>query len=268
MLSGSGGIFICPKCGNGLEPRGNSMYCSEGHCYDVSKNGYVNLVLRGKKDSGDGTELIAARGRVMEKGYYRALYAFTRRAFAFSEGDLIVDAGTGDGSFAGKLKEYFPSATVVGTDLSKYAVSKAAKKYPDVLFAVANSAALPFADASVSAVFSVFTTLFAAEARRVLAKGGRLVRVTPGKNHLLEFKSALYDEVRLNAEDESVPEGFVREGTFRVEDVYVCVGGEIKDLAGMTPYSVKTAPCRLEKLYAQPELETRTEFRVDVFIKE
>lgn len=85
---------------------------------------------------------------------------------------------------------------------------------------------------------------------------------------MLEFKSALYDEVRLNAEDESVPEGFVREGTFRIEDVYVCVGGEIKDLAGMTPYSVKTAPCRLEKLYAQPELETRTEFRVDVFIKE
>ena len=100
--------LICPKCGNRLIKRGNSLYCGENHCYDVAKTGYVNFVLGGKKESGDAKELIEARERVMKKGYYRALYDFVKGEFSFGAGDVVVDAGTGDGSFAGKLEGFFP----------------------------------------------------------------------------------------------------------------------------------------------------------------
>lgn len=260
--------LICPKCGGRLFGRGNSLYCDLNHCYDVARSGYVNFVLGGKKESGDAKELIEARERVMAKGYYRALYAFAKEEFSFGRGCVLVDAGTGDGSFAGRLKECFPSAAVAGTDLSKYAVSRAAKKYPEVFFAVANNLRLPFADESVDALFNIFTASFPEEAARVLKRGGVFVKVTPGENHLLGLKRALYEKVRLNAEDESVPAGFVRMKTVRLKDVYRAVGREIKDLAGMTPYSVKSPRESLEKLYGAAELDTETEFRADIIRKE
>lgn len=260
--------LICPKCGNRLIKRGNSLYCGENHCYDVAKTGYVNFVFGGKKESGDAKELIEARERVMKNGYYSALYDFVKGEFSFGAGDVVVDAGTGDGSFAGKLKEFFPLAAVAGTDLSKYAISRAAKKYPAVFFAVANNRRLPFADSSLKALFGVFTTAFPEEAARVIAKGGFLVKITPGKNHLLGLKRALYENVRLNEEDESVPAGFTREKTIRLRGVYNAVGEEIKDLAGMTPYSVKSPRESLERLYNTAKLDTEIEFRADVFRKE
>ena len=78
----------------------------------------------------------------------------------------------------------------------------------------------------------------------------------------------MYDTVRTNVEDESVPEGFKKRSTMYARDVYTARGEGIKDLVEMTPYSVKTAPARLKALYPKDELATQTEFRVDVYEKD
>ena len=37
--------FCCPVCGEKLEISGKSYVCSNGHCFDLAKSGYVNLLL-------------------------------------------------------------------------------------------------------------------------------------------------------------------------------------------------------------------------------
>ena len=35
---------ICPVCGAALEPQGTAWRCVQGHCFDVARQGYVNLL--------------------------------------------------------------------------------------------------------------------------------------------------------------------------------------------------------------------------------
>ena len=37
-------LFICPKCGEALERQGSSFYCGNRHCFDIARQGYVNLL--------------------------------------------------------------------------------------------------------------------------------------------------------------------------------------------------------------------------------
>lgn len=46
-------IYVCPKCGGSLALAGGSYRCGSGHCYDVSREGYVNLLTADKKHSAD-----------------------------------------------------------------------------------------------------------------------------------------------------------------------------------------------------------------------
>ena len=35
--------LLCPLCGADLMLAGNAWRCGAGHCYDVARQGYVNL---------------------------------------------------------------------------------------------------------------------------------------------------------------------------------------------------------------------------------
>ena len=66
--------FICPVCGKALELRDRSYICPEAHCFDVSKSGYVNLLMSQKSGNhGDDKLMVKARRDFLEKGYYDAL---------------------------------------------------------------------------------------------------------------------------------------------------------------------------------------------------
>ena len=43
--------LVCPVCGRKLERKDKSFVCEASHCFDISKEGYVNL-LHGKNKSG------------------------------------------------------------------------------------------------------------------------------------------------------------------------------------------------------------------------
>ena len=43
--------FICPKCKAPLTVSGGSLRCPDGHCYDISSGGYVNLLLSNMMNS-------------------------------------------------------------------------------------------------------------------------------------------------------------------------------------------------------------------------
>ena len=42
---------ICPVCGAALEPQGTAWRCAQGHCFDVARRGYVNLLTVTQKQN-------------------------------------------------------------------------------------------------------------------------------------------------------------------------------------------------------------------------
>jgi 23S rRNA (guanine745-N1)-methyltransferase len=69
-------IFICPVCGSPLSREEKAYRCAGSHSYDISKEGYVNLLLANQKqssDPGDSKEMIDARKSFLSRGYYKPL---------------------------------------------------------------------------------------------------------------------------------------------------------------------------------------------------
>ena len=70
------GIYVCPVCGKNLNKCDNAYKCGENHSFDLSKSGYVNLLLSkhiGKTVHGDNKLMVKARRDFLDKGYYSGL---------------------------------------------------------------------------------------------------------------------------------------------------------------------------------------------------
>lgn len=69
-------LFCCPLCGGALTRRERSLFCPKGHCFDLSKEGYANLLPVGQKHAkfpGDDPGMVAARSQFLAAGYYLPL---------------------------------------------------------------------------------------------------------------------------------------------------------------------------------------------------
>lgn len=64
---------VCPICFSAFTKSGNSLICSNRHCYDIAKSGYVNLLPPSAGGHGDDGAMVRARRAFLEKGYYSAL---------------------------------------------------------------------------------------------------------------------------------------------------------------------------------------------------
>ena len=65
--------FICPVCKNELSEEEKLYRCENGHCFDKSKFGYVNLLQSQKssaKRHGDDRLMVRARRDFLDSGYY------------------------------------------------------------------------------------------------------------------------------------------------------------------------------------------------------
>ena len=69
--------IICPYCQNELLATSNKNYaCELNHSFDVSKEGYINLLPVNQKKSkspGDNEMMISARRNFLELGFYDPL---------------------------------------------------------------------------------------------------------------------------------------------------------------------------------------------------
>ena len=115
----------------------------------------------------------------------------------------VVDLGAATGAAQKNLRRHFPSATVIGVDLSAAMLRTAAEKkswFTRSSLVQADAAALPLADESVDIVFSNLllpwvddpATVFA-EVARVLRKEGLFAFATLGPDSLRELAIAWGD---------------------------------------------------------------------------
>ena len=97
-------MLKCPKCYEELRREGGCYRCDNGHSYDISKEGYVNLMLANMKHSkepGDSPESLRSREAFLNKGYYQPLAEELTNIINsyIKEGSSFLDAGCGTGYY-------------------------------------------------------------------------------------------------------------------------------------------------------------------------
>ncbi|MDR2932765.1 MAG: methyltransferase domain-containing protein [Oscillospiraceae bacterium] len=185
----------CPLCGNGGCIKGASFVCSRGHCFDIAAKGYINFVP-GQTSTGYSRTLFNSRRAVLEAGYFAPVLESVKQCVPTTPdlGGVILDAGCGEGYYAAGLA--LSGGAVIGMDLEKEAILTACRRQESVCWLVADINRIPLSDHAAAAVLNVLTPANYQEFSRVLAPGGLVVKVIPGKDYLSEIRAALGDRLR------------------------------------------------------------------------
>lgn len=278
--------LVCPVCHSplSLTPDGHSLVCGDErkpHCFDGASGGYIPLAHR-HPGGGDSKEAVRARTGFLSAGYYApAADALTSIVGELcpAGGDLL-DAGCGEGYYSNRLAA--AGFSVLGADLSKFAVDAAAKgarvrrlsgNTPSrTVFCVGSVFELPVRDASFELVTNVFAPCAPDEYARVLKPGGHLIVAGAGETHLMGLKRVLYDDPYVNEGRRDLPDDShpaltlvgKRNVTF---DVTVKGREDIAALFSMTPYYWRTSQNSRARLDHLDTLETPVSFDFHIYRK-
>src|SRR5690606_32361645 len=104
--------LACPLDGAPMQPSGAAWCCPSGHSFDIASQGYTHLLPVQKKrslDPGDSKEMVAARRRFLEGGFYQPIAAALSKAtladLAPGANASCLDAGCGEGYYLRRLAE-------------------------------------------------------------------------------------------------------------------------------------------------------------------
>lgn len=186
-------VLRCPVCAGPFEVDRRVLRCTEGHAFDVAKQGYVNL-LTGSVTAGtaDTASMAAARAEFLASGHYAAVADAVARRSGVHQGSVVLDAGAGTGYYVSRLLDEAPDGRGLALDISKFAARRAARAHPRIAAAVCDTwRALPVRDQSIDVVLNVFAPRNGPEFARVLKQDGVLIVVTPTTRHLAEVADAL-----------------------------------------------------------------------------
>lgn len=264
-------LFYCPKCKNQLELTDRTYKCSNGHCYDIARQGYVNL-LAGSAGGvhGDDDIMLASRRRFLEAGFYDRFadkLCKLVKKFVASDEDAILDCGCGEGYYTAKLHSMLPENPIAAYDVSKKAVAMAASKYKGIDFAVASSRDIPVKDNFVKILTNVFSPMEHVEFWRILKNDGILIYAVPGAKHLWGLKQAIYEVPYENKVQNAGYDGFELMERVSVKDKITIDSSLLLDLFAMTPYYYRSPKGAKEKLQHISEMRTEIEFDFLVYKK-
>ncbi len=262
--------FVCPSCRIPLNIDGNSYKCENKHCFDISKEGYVNLAL-GKNDSGDDPEMCRARRDFLSAEYYEQFADAIADELRVRNVKSVCDAGCGEGYYSRKIRSFIPEAEIIGLDLAKTSVKLASKSEKNsdnpIRYAVAGIFDMPLPSNSFDALISVFAPVPEAEAFRILKSDGIMIVAHPGKDHLNGLKSLLYDTPYDNDEVLTQYHGFKHLYNRRTKyDVRVS-NEHASSLFLMTPYYWRTSKSDADKLKNAEVVHTDLDFIISVYQK-
>lgn len=272
-------IIICPYCKSALQDTNEKMYrCENKHTFDVAKQGYINLLpvnQKKSKDPGDNEMMITARRNFLELGFYDPLIEsitnLVETKLTFETNDIVAfDAGCGEGYYSEKALNNLTGldTQIFGTDISKFAVKNAARKYKENFYFVSSVYNLPIADMSTDIILSVFSPIKAKEFKRILSKDGYAIVVTPAPNHLREMAELIYETFKphtVNAEEKMTTEFehvLNERTTFKID---ITNAADLLSLLKMTPYYWSTGIERLANITNKDELSVTCDFNIDIF---
>lgn len=222
-------VYRCPICSEALMLDQASLLCRNRHTFDISSKGVVSL-LRSAPSGSDlyDQNFFEHRTAVFEAGIYQhvsealiadvlELLATAAKARSRSAPDdhdsgsratetmRIVDAGCGEGHYLRLVESALRdpdhrhnsgqhsnlTTDLMGFDLSKEAVTLAARGGGEIEWFVADLARIPLLDQTVDCIINIFSPANYAEFSRVLRPSGRLIKVIPGPSHVQELRRAI-----------------------------------------------------------------------------
>lgn len=262
----------------GQTRRGGFYKCVHNHSFDMARAGYVNLLpsqFKHSKNPGDQKQMVMARTAFLNSGAYKgvlqALYEavkvyisdISRDAPSTGQTDTtslnIVDAGCGEGYYTVGLAEKLAqepgddSFSIFGYDISKEAVTAAAKRGKGISWAVATTARMPVITRTADMVLCLFGFPVWSEFDRVLKPGGQIVFIDAGADHLIELRERMYDTVyRKQAVSRTYP-GFECTSARRYKIPLEKLSSEqIADLIKMTPHYYRMNKDKFNLLTSHP----------------
>lgn len=241
--------LACPLDGELLQLSGNAWRCTQGHSFDVARQGYVHLLPvqnKRSRDPGDSKEMVAARRRFLNAGHYQPISEAVNRAVlegvSADATASCLDAGCGEGYYLRELAEAASDQgqplALLGLDISKWAVLSAAKQEKRINWVVGSNAKLPVQPGTLDRLLCLFGFPVYGEFAHALKPGGELLQVDTGPDHLIELREIIYPTLKSErANKMEAPEGFTRLTTERIRYSLELDGADqIADLLAMTPH--------------------------------
>ena len=203
------GLLKCPICHNSMALiNKKSLICRDKHCFDLAKQGYVNLLSHGIKTKYN-KQLFEARKLLAQSGFFeplnQLLCTLIGNLMNNSEGKAqgpslnIVDAGCGEGSHLATIQQKLLQSRGiqplgVGMDLAKEGIQMAARDYGSILWCVADLAQCPFGDQQFNVLLNILSPANYSEFARILTNDGLIIKVVPEKDYLKELREIFYEE--------------------------------------------------------------------------
>ena len=241
MIDAIASLLRCPLCAKPFARQGNSLVCENRHCYDIARQGYVNLAPD-RREKLYTKALFESRARVFESGLFTPVVDALSDAlarFVPNGSPVVVDAGCGEGYY---IRQVCPGRemTRVGFDLSRDAVRLAARSGRDAAFFAADLAHIPLKDGCADAVLDVFTPANYAEFARILKPGGVLIKLAPRSGYLCELRAAAQGLLRNAAYDGAQVDRYALEHLNLLEQRIITYTRSVppelvRELANMTP---------------------------------
>lgn len=266
--------FICPVCGAELWRDTKAYRCESGHCFDIAKKGYVNLLMsQSSSQHGDSKEMIASRAEFLNRGFYDKLSAeICDCVIKYSPQETrVLDAGCGECKYTfdvlKSLSEAGRCPEVIGIDISKEALAFSRRRGSGLSLAVASTAELPVASGSVDVLINIFAPFSPGEFSRVIKNNGVIIRAYPLARHLWELKELIYDKPYENpalAPEKGLILCEERKLKYKFE---LESAKEIFSLFEMTPYFHRTSAHDKEKLSKYNHLSCSAEFGIAIYKK-
>ena len=275
-------VLKCPVCDEPLNRFDKVFSCPKRHSFDIAKKGYVNLLLANQthsEASGDSKMMIDARERFLKTDKYSCLKnQIIEIIKEYASKDIVFgDMACGEGYYTNSIHKHFLDhgydISTYGIDISKAGINacsikQRALKLDNLLFIIGNLFYLPFLNDSFDVLLNCFAKIEKEEFLRCLKKNGVYIRVLPNKEHLLNMKQILYENVYLNEEKEEEIQGFSLLKKVEVNDEIELNNQEIIDLFMMTPYYYKSSKESAERLCKLNYLKTKISFSILVYRKE
>jgi 23S rRNA (guanine745-N1)-methyltransferase len=211
--------IACPIDGERLAStdKDKQLSCSNGHTFDIARQGYVNLLPvqhKRSKQPGDSKAMVLARSRVLDSGLYMPV-ANRLNELVLSQmredSDLcFLDAGCGEGYYLDRLCQFLSeqdgqtSLSFIGLDISKDAIIQSSRRNKQVCWLVGTNRQPPVVAESVDIILCLFGFVSVEGFSRVLKPGGLVILVDPGPEHLKELREIIYAEVNKTDQSESV----------------------------------------------------------------
>ena len=277
--------LACPIDGeplalNQLEFKNRQLVCSNGHSFDISRQGYVNLLPvqhKRSKHPGDSKEMVSARTRFLNTGLYTPIadkLAETALAQIVDDSNTcIMDAGCGEGYYLDYVLHYLNDKNIsgdfsfIGQDISKEAIVKSAKRNKKISWVVGTNRQPPIMPGTVNIILCVFGFPSFKGFNKIMPVGGKVVLVEPGPDHLKELREVSYAEVK-KSEPQNLSDAF-ESGFSLVDDQQLnfkakaITNKQIYDLLMMTPHFFRASK---EGKNAASQLNDLT-LTVDIFYR-